>query len=89
MPGLNCYSCPAASGACPIGAFQAVVGSSNFDKMSLYINKEMSLGISDPAFVHELETRLFETDFENSEELTEPLELAWTASIVTALTNQM
>ena len=30
MPGLNCYSCPAASGACPIGAFQAVVGSSKF-----------------------------------------------------------
>ena len=28
VPGLNCYSCPAASGACPIGAFQAVVGSS-------------------------------------------------------------
>ena len=27
---LNCYSCPAASGACPIGAFQAVVGSSKF-----------------------------------------------------------
>ena len=29
VPGLNCYSCPAATGACPIGAFQAVVGSSN------------------------------------------------------------
>ena len=27
VPGLNCYSCPAASGACPIGSFQAVVGS--------------------------------------------------------------
>ena len=23
VPGLNCYSCPAATGACPIGAFQA------------------------------------------------------------------
>ena len=30
MPGLNCYSCPGAAGACPIGAFQAVVGSSGF-----------------------------------------------------------
>ena len=30
VPGLNCYSCPAATGACPIGAFQAVVGSSRF-----------------------------------------------------------
>lgn len=30
VPGLNCYSCPAATGACPIGSFQAVVGSSKF-----------------------------------------------------------
>ena len=36
VPGLNCYSCPAASGACPIGAFQAVIGSSKF-KFSYYI----------------------------------------------------
>ena len=34
VPGLNCYSCPAAAGACPIGAFQAVVGSSNFKFLS-------------------------------------------------------
>ena len=36
VPGLNCYSCPAASGACPIGSFQAVVGSSKFH-FSYYI----------------------------------------------------
>lgn len=30
LPGLNCYSCPGAVGACPIGAIQAVVGSWNF-----------------------------------------------------------
>ena len=36
VPGLNCYSCPAASGACPIGAFQSVVGSSKFN-FSYYI----------------------------------------------------
>ena len=36
VPGLNCYSCPAATGACPIGAFQAVIGSSKF-KISYYI----------------------------------------------------
>ena len=36
VPGLNCYSCPGAAGACPIGAFQAVVGSSKF-KFSYYI----------------------------------------------------
>mgnify|MGYP004519395143 FL=1 len=37
VPGLNCYSCPAASGACPIGAFQAVAGSSKF-RFSCYIS---------------------------------------------------
>ena len=36
VPGLNCYSCPGATGACPIGAFQAVVGSSKF-KFTYYI----------------------------------------------------
>ena len=36
VPGLNCYSCPAATSACPIGAFQAVVGSSKF-KFTYYI----------------------------------------------------
>lgn len=29
LPGLNCYSCPGALGACPIGAFQAVVADRN------------------------------------------------------------
>lgn len=35
-PGLNCYSCPAASFACPIGALQAVNGSMNFN-FSFYV----------------------------------------------------
>ena len=30
VPGLNCYSCPAAAASCPIGAIQAVIGSSKF-----------------------------------------------------------
>jgi len=36
VPGLNCYSCPGAAGSCPIGAFQAVVGSSKFS-FSYYV----------------------------------------------------
>lgn len=36
VPGLNCYSCPGATGACPIGSFQAVVGSSKYN-FSYYI----------------------------------------------------
>lgn len=30
VPGLNCYSCPAAAASCPIGALQAVIGASKF-----------------------------------------------------------
>ncbi len=36
IPGLNCYSCPGATGACPIGSFQAVVGNPKY-KFSYYI----------------------------------------------------
>ena len=35
-PGLHCYSCPAASVSCPIGALQAVSGSRKFD-FSFYV----------------------------------------------------
>ena len=41
-PGLNCYSCPGAAGSCPIGAFQAVVGSLRYD-LSYYIFGTMAL----------------------------------------------
>lgn len=37
VPGMNCYSCPAATGAFPIGSFQAVVGSSKYN-FSYYIS---------------------------------------------------
>ncbi|MDO5423951.1 MAG: 4Fe-4S binding protein [Eubacteriales bacterium] len=37
VPGLNCYSCPGALGACPIGALQAVIGSWNF-KAAFYVS---------------------------------------------------
>lgn len=36
VPGMNCYSCPGALGACPIGALQAVIGSRNYH-FSLYV----------------------------------------------------
>lgn len=36
VPGMNCYSCPGAVGACPIGAMQAVIGSWNF-KFAFYV----------------------------------------------------
>ena len=36
VPGLNCYSCPGALGACPIGSLQAAL-SSREQKISLYV----------------------------------------------------
>ena len=42
VPGLNCYSCPAATGACPIGAIQTVIGSSKF-KFSYYVTGTLIL----------------------------------------------
>lgn len=36
VPGLNCYSCPGAIGACPIGAMQAVEGSTRYG-ISMYV----------------------------------------------------
>lgn len=67
----------------------AVVGSANFDKMSLFVNQEMSLGISDPTFVAELEKRLFEKDFSDSNEMHAPRDVAWTSFVVDALANQL
>lgn len=36
LPGLNCYSCPGALGACPIGALQAVLGSARY-RIAFYL----------------------------------------------------
>lgn len=42
VPGLNCYSCPGAMGACPIGSLQAIIGSIKYN-FSLYVTGSMSL----------------------------------------------
>ena len=42
FPGLNCYSCPGALGACPIGSLQAVFGSNTY-RVSLYVFGVISL----------------------------------------------
>lgn len=36
VPGMNCYSCPAAAGSCPIGALQTISGSNRFH-ISFYV----------------------------------------------------
>jgi len=50
------------------------VGSANFDKLSLQINKELNLATSDPETVETLLARLFIPDLLISREITEPLE---------------
>ena len=44
-PGMNCYSCPAAKLACPIGAMQAVSGSSNFQFSFYVVGFILALGV--------------------------------------------
>lgn len=42
VPGMNCYSCPGAMGACPIGSLQAVIGSIKY-KTSFYVGGLIAL----------------------------------------------
>ncbi len=44
-PGLNCYSCPAATVACPIGSLQAVTGSIKFDMTFYLTGLLLALGV--------------------------------------------
>lgn len=44
-PGLNCYSCPAARLACPIGALQAVSGSIKFQVSFYVLGFILALGV--------------------------------------------
>lgn len=44
-PGLNCYSCPAATLSCPIGALQAVGGSMKFDFSFYAVGFLLAMGL--------------------------------------------
>ena len=44
-PGLHCYSCPAASLACPIGAMQAVSGSIHYSISFYVLGFVLALGV--------------------------------------------
>lgn len=45
VPGLNCYSCPAAAGSCPIGSLQAVAGSPKYQAPYYILGILMFLGV--------------------------------------------
>jgi len=57
------------------------VGSANFDKLSLKINKELNLATSDPATVDALLNQVFIPDLKASREIVEPVEVPMTAYI--------
>ena len=55
----------------------ACLGSANFDRLSLRLNKETNVATSHPEAVADLVDRVFSPDFERALELTEPLPTAW------------
>jgi cardiolipin synthase len=67
----------------------ACVGSANFDKLSLRINRELNVATSDPVFVDTLRRDLFERDFARSREVTEPRSLGWSTYISSFIANQL
>jgi cardiolipin synthase len=56
----------------------AIVGSANFDKLSLQINEELNIATSSPEAVADLMERVFLADFAISEEIDSPVDLNWT-----------
>ncbi|HSD70055.1 MAG TPA: phosphatidylserine/phosphatidylglycerophosphate/cardiolipin synthase family protein [Woeseiaceae bacterium] len=59
----------------------ACVGSANFDKLSLEVNKELNLATSEPSVVNELLERVFLPDMAVSTEIDEPLEVTMQAQL--------
>jgi cardiolipin synthase len=58
------------------------VGSANFDRLSLHLNRELNISSSDPEVAEQLLERLFEPDFRSSPELTEPIPERWVDHLV-------
>lgn len=67
----------------------ATVGSANFDKLSLRINQETNLATSDPRFVGQLQSELFDADFARSREWTEARPVGWNDYIAEFIADQL
>ena len=67
----------------------ACLGSANFDKLSLRINRELDIATSDPVFVGQLRQDLFERDFVRSKEITEPRSVGWSTYLSSFIANQL
>jgi len=67
----------------------ACVGSANFDKLSLRVNRETNVATSDPVFAGRLRQELFEADFARSRELVEPPSAGWGTYISAFVAGQL
>ncbi len=67
----------------------AIVGSANFDKLSLRVNGETCVATSDPAFVAALRRELFDRDFARAAEVTAPPAVGWTTYIADFVADQL
>jgi len=65
------------------------VGSANFDKLSLEINKELNLATSDPETVEALLDRLFIPDLLMSREITEPIEISTSTQFAEIIVDEL
>ncbi len=66
----------------------ACLGSANFDKLSLQVNKEMNLGTSHPEAVNRLLNRVFIPDFAASTELHDSIPVRWTHRIAEFISDE-
>jgi cardiolipin synthase len=65
------------------------VGSANFDRLSLRINRELNIASSAPEVAEQLLERLFEPDFRISPELIEPIPERWVDHLVEIIGDYM
>ena len=67
----------------------AVIGSCNFNKLSLRMNFEADVATSDPKFAAEMKRDLFDTDFAHARELTRPLAVTESDRVAEWMAHQM
>ena len=67
----------------------ACVGSANFDKLSLKINKELNLATSDPATVEQLLDNVFIPDLLVAEEITAPVDITMMARVAEIVADEL